>query len=72
MAEGSLQRGRLLRFRDLRERGICGNWPMMRRLIERHGFPPGIRLGTQMRAWREDEVEAWIDSRRIPTDEVRS
>ena len=57
---------KLLRFNELRARGIVTNWPSLRRLVERHGFPPGYRLGSQLRAWREDEVETWIDSRRVP------
>ena len=57
---------RLVRFSDLKQRGIVGNWPMLRRMVERDGFPPGVRLGAQMRAWPEEEIEAWLESRRIP------
>lgn len=57
---------KLLRFSDLKARGIVGNWPTVRRLVERQGFPPGIRLGAQARAWPEAEIEAWLESRRIP------
>src|SRR5215204_1348455 len=57
----------LLRFRDLNERRIVANWPTLLRLIERHGFPAGIRLGPNMRAWPEAEIEAWLESRRIPS-----
>jgi len=39
---------------------------MLRRMVERAGFPPGVRLGAQMRAWPEEEIEAWLESRRIP------
>jgi predicted DNA-binding transcriptional regulator AlpA len=56
---------KLLRFNDLKERGIVGNWPMVRRLIEHQGFPPGIRVGAQSRAWPEAEIDAWLESRRI-------
>ena len=58
--------GRLVRFSDLKERGIVSNWPTLRRLLERAGFPPGIRLGAQARAWPEAEIDAWLESRRIP------
>jgi predicted DNA-binding transcriptional regulator AlpA len=70
---GSADRGgmnspsRLIRFRDLRERNVVTNWPTLLRLIQREKFPPGMRLGAQTRAWREDEVEGWLDSRRIPS-----
>jgi predicted DNA-binding transcriptional regulator AlpA len=54
---------RLLRFKDLRERGIIKNWPMLKRRIERDGFPVGIMVGSNSRAWIEEEVEKWIKSR---------
>ena len=54
---------RLLRFRDLRERGIINNWPALRYRIDRDGFPPGRMIGPNSRAWTEAEVDAWIKSR---------
>jgi len=54
---------RLLRFKDLRERGIIRNWPMLKRRITRDGFPPGRMIGPNSRAWTEEEVEAWVKSR---------
>ena len=33
------------------------------RLIERGEFPAPIKLGARAVAWRESEVQAWIDSR---------
>jgi len=54
---------KLLRFSDLKARGIVGNWVTLLRWIEREGFPPGIKLGPHSRAWREDEIEAWLSSR---------
>jgi predicted DNA-binding transcriptional regulator AlpA len=56
----------LLRFRDLKSRGIVSNHVTLKRWIEHEGFPPGLMLGPNTRAWRESEVEAWLDSR--PTD----
>jgi predicted DNA-binding transcriptional regulator AlpA len=56
----------LLRFRDLRERRIVQNWPTLLRWIEREGFPAGIRLGPNARAWPENEVATWLEGRRIP------
>jgi hypothetical protein len=53
----------LLRFKDLQSRGIINNWPMLKRRIERDGFPPGILIGQNQRAWIENEVVAWINSR---------
>jgi hypothetical protein len=54
---------KLLRFSDLKDRGVINNWPMLRRRIERDGFPPGRMIGPNSRAWTEDEVDAWINSR---------
>jgi predicted DNA-binding transcriptional regulator AlpA len=56
---------RLLRFRDLRERGIIPNWPTLKARITRDGFPPGRMIGPNARAWTETEVDAWIKSRPI-------
>jgi Prophage CP4-57 regulatory protein (AlpA) len=54
---------KFLRFADLKDRGIVTSWPMLRRRIERDGFPLGRMLGPNTRAWSEAEVEAWIKSR---------
>jgi predicted DNA-binding transcriptional regulator AlpA len=54
---------RLLRFRDLQDRGIVNSWPMLRRRIEGDGFPPGRMLGPNTRAWSEAEIDAWLKSR---------
>ena len=54
---------RLLRFKDLRERGIINNWPMLKRRIERDGFPVGRLIGANSRAWIEEDVEKWVKSR---------
>jgi len=55
---------RLLRFTDLKARKIVSNWPTLKRWVEREGFPPGIRLASNTRAWTEDSVEAWLASRK--------
>ena len=56
---------RLLRFRDLQARGIINNWPMLKRRIERDGFPRGRMIGPNSRAWTETEVEKWLASRPV-------
>jgi predicted DNA-binding transcriptional regulator AlpA len=33
-------------------------------LSKSRGFPDAIRLGTSLR-WRRDEIEDWIESRRV-------
>ena len=54
---------KLLRFRDLQDRGVIANWPSLKRRIKKDGFPPGRMLGPNTRAWTEAEVDAWIKSR---------
>jgi hypothetical protein len=53
----------LLRFSDLKQRGIVNNHVTLQRWIEREGFPPGIMLGPNTRVWRESDIEAWLESR---------
>ena len=54
---------RFLRFPDLKARGIVSNWVTLRNWIEREGFPPGVKLGPNTRAWPADEVDQWLASR---------
>jgi hypothetical protein len=53
----------LVAFADLRERGIACNWATLRRMIDRDGFPSGIQLGPNRRAWFLSDVQAWLASR---------
>src|SRR5262249_24072358 len=41
-----------LRFRDLKARGIVGNWTTLLRRIQHRGFPPGRLLGPKPRLER--------------------
>jgi len=54
---------KLVRFPDLKARGIINSWPMLKRRIQRDGFPPGRMIGSNSRAWTESEIEQWLDSR---------
>jgi hypothetical protein len=56
----------LLRFADLKARGIVQNWPTLLRWIASENFPPGKMLGPNTRAWTDAEVAAWIESRPDP------
>ena len=47
---------RLLRFADLKARGIVNNWPTLLRWIEKGIFPPGHYIGPNTRVWTEVEV----------------
>jgi predicted DNA-binding transcriptional regulator AlpA len=53
----------LLRFADLKRMGIVSNWQTLGRRIRDQGFPPGIKLGPNTRAWPQDQVMDWVASR---------
>jgi hypothetical protein len=52
-----------VRYADLAAAGIVANWTTLLRLIDTEGFPVGIMIGANTRAWRADEIEAWLASR---------
>jgi predicted DNA-binding transcriptional regulator AlpA len=60
---GVLTMTTLLRFRDLKERGIVNSWPQLRRMIDLHEFPAGRLLSPNIRAWTGAEIDDWIASR---------
>jgi predicted DNA-binding transcriptional regulator AlpA len=52
-----------LRFTDLQQSGLVGSWQQLLRMMDREGFPAGVKLSTNVRAWRLDEVESWLAER---------
>jgi predicted DNA-binding transcriptional regulator AlpA len=52
-----------VRFKDLVAAGIAPNWPTLLRMVTAEDFPTGVMLARNTRAWRLDEVEAWLDTR---------
>ncbi len=52
-----------LRFNDLKAREIVRNRTTLARWIKKYGFPPGVLLGPNTRAWPADEVDAWLNAR---------
>lgn len=60
---GEPRRLKYLRFRDLQEAGVITSWPVLRRRIDKDGFPKGILLGPNMRVWAEADVIKWLDGR---------
>ena len=54
---------RYYRFSDLKAAGIVRNRMTLSRWIKLHGFPAGVLLGPNTRAWRADEVEQWLAGR---------
>jgi len=64
------ERRRLIRFRDLQERGVVQNWTQLKRLVDTQGFPSGFWLSLNTRAWFEDEIDGWVRSRPVNRDEL--
>lgn len=56
---------RILRYEDLKARGIVRNRATLRNWIQdpRVGFPAGRWLSPQAKGWLESEVEAWLQFR---------
>ena len=54
---------RLIRYPDLVEKGVVKSRMTLHRLIRDEGFPPGVLVSPNSRAWIEEEVDAWVMSR---------
>jgi hypothetical protein len=59
----------ILRFADLKKRGIVNNWPQLKRSQTLHGFPVGKMLSPNVRGWPEHEVDKWLSER--PTERTQ-
>ena len=55
----------LVRFTDLKAAGITENWTHLTRLINEQGFPAGILLSANIRAWDAASVRQWLASRPV-------
>jgi predicted DNA-binding transcriptional regulator AlpA len=51
------------RFDDLAKAGIVNNRVTLSRWIKKEGFPVGVMLGPNTRAWPKDEIDRWCSSR---------
>lgn len=60
---------RLLTFKELQAHGFVPNRATLANWIRTEGFPPGIMLGPNRRAWPEHEVAQWLSTR--PTHRPR-
>ncbi len=61
---------RFLRFKDLVALGIVANRVTLGRWIKLQGFPAGIKLGPNSRAWPADQVDDWLNARPAETEEA--
>jgi predicted DNA-binding transcriptional regulator AlpA len=53
----------LLRFKDLQRLNVAKSWPQLRYMQKHYGFPAGILLGANTRAWSAHEVKEWLEVR---------
>jgi hypothetical protein len=52
-----------LRYSDLVKMGLFRSRMTLKRAIEEQGLSPGRLLMPNVRAWTEDEIQAWLDAR---------
>ena len=52
------------RYSDLKARNIVNNRMTLWRWIQDNGFPEGILLGPNTRAWSVPEVRKWLNTRK--------
>jgi predicted DNA-binding transcriptional regulator AlpA len=53
----------MLRFNDLKRLGLAPTYAVLRRRVANEGFPEGVWLSQNVRAWSLASIEAWIASR---------
>jgi hypothetical protein len=58
------KRRRFLRFKQLKEMGIVGDYQTLEDFTERQGFPVGFKLSHKVLIFDEDEVLAWVETKR--------
>ncbi|HLJ21489.1 MAG TPA: AlpA family phage regulatory protein [Stellaceae bacterium] len=56
------KQSRLLRFREIRERG-CPSRASVSRRVRDGSFPAPVQIGEHSIAWREHEIEQWLANR---------
>ena len=61
-----------VRFRDLEAAGIVANWTTLLRLIDDEGFPAGVLIGPNTRAWRLDTITEWLEARPTARKDIAS
>ncbi len=66
-----LAMSQMLRFPDLVARGLFVSRMTLKRAIDSQGFPPGVLITPNARAWSEAEVNAWIAARPVSRKSAR-
>jgi predicted DNA-binding transcriptional regulator AlpA len=57
------QKMTLIRYDDLVAKVVVHSRMTLKRIIDIHGFPPGVLITPNARAWNEEDVDAWIAAR---------
>jgi predicted DNA-binding transcriptional regulator AlpA len=52
-----------VRYKDLVAAGIVDSYRQLYNLINDRGFPPGMLLSPNVRAWNVADIEAWLSTR---------
>jgi predicted DNA-binding transcriptional regulator AlpA len=52
-----------IRYNDLVAKGVTSSRMTLKRLIDFQGFPPGVLITPNARAWDELEVDKWVANR---------
>ena len=61
---------RLLPIREVMRKIGCSR-PQVYRLMHTRGFPRPVHLSRRGRAWRSDEIDAWIEARSAERGDAR-
>jgi predicted DNA-binding transcriptional regulator AlpA len=56
---------RLIRYNDLVAKGVVNSRMTLKRLIDDQGFPAGVLITPNARAWDETLVDDWIANRPV-------
>jgi hypothetical protein len=58
------------RYDDLRKARICSSWPQLRRMVTEQGFPVGIMISPNVRAFPVHEVLHWLRTRPVEPKKI--
>jgi len=61
--DAALRLPAFVRFSDIKAANIATSWEQLYRLIDKEGFPPGVMLSPNIRAWPIADVRSWLKHR---------
>jgi prophage regulatory protein len=61
---------RLLDYEGLRSKGVKWSKPHLWRKEKANEFPKRVPLGLRSHGWDEEEIDAWLDSRKAHRDSL--